>query len=100
VVMNINESHYSAIPCDKEGQGSRRVSGGPAQGGEVATTMETQCPVEDRLAYVGPGELIGYCDVAVWVVPFSSVAALLTSSAGRSGCRWPRPLAGLRRPCG
>ena len=47
VVMNINESHYSAIPWDKEGQGSRGVSGGPAQGGDVGTTMETQCPVED-----------------------------------------------------
>jgi hypothetical protein len=47
VVMNINESHYLAIPWDKEGEGSRRVSGGPAQGGDVATTMETQCPVED-----------------------------------------------------
>ena len=45
--LNINESHYLAIPWDKEGQGSRRVSGGPAQGGDVATTMETQCPVED-----------------------------------------------------
>jgi hypothetical protein len=47
VVMNINESHYSAIPWDKEGEGSRGVSGGPAQGGDVGTTMETQCPVED-----------------------------------------------------
>ena len=27
VVMNINESHYSAIPWDKEGEGSRGVSG-------------------------------------------------------------------------
>ncbi len=48
VVMNINESHYSAIPWDKEGEGSRGVSGGPAQGGDVGATMETQCPVEDR----------------------------------------------------
>ena len=47
VVMNINESHYSAIPWDKEGEGSRGVSGGPAQGGDVGATMETQCPVED-----------------------------------------------------
>ena len=29
------ESHYSAIPWDKEGEGSRGVSGGPAQGGDV-----------------------------------------------------------------
>ena len=50
VVMNINESHYSAIPWDKEGEGSRGVSGGPAQGGDVGATMETQCPVEDRRA--------------------------------------------------
>ena len=48
MVMNIKESHYLAIPWDKEGQGSRRVSGGPAQGGDVGATMETQCPVEDR----------------------------------------------------
>ena len=42
VVMNINESHYSAIPWDKEGEGSRGVSGDPAQGGDVGATMETQ----------------------------------------------------------
>ena len=47
VVMNINESHYSAIPWDKEGEGSRGVSGDPAQGGDGGATMETQCPVED-----------------------------------------------------
>ena len=47
VVMNINESHYSAIPWDKEGERSRGVSGCQAQGGDVGTTMETQCPVED-----------------------------------------------------
>jgi hypothetical protein len=47
VVMNIIEFHYSAIPWDKQSEGSRGVSDGPAQGGDVGTTMETQYPVED-----------------------------------------------------
>ena len=45
--MNINESHYPASPRAEEGEGSRGVQGGPAQGGNVGATMETQCPVED-----------------------------------------------------
>ena len=49
VVMNICESHQLGVSCDTEdAEGSRGVSGGPAQGGDVGATMETQCPVEDR----------------------------------------------------
>ena len=48
--MNICESHQLGVSCDTEdAEGSRGVSGGPAQGGDVGATMETQCPVEDRL---------------------------------------------------
>ena len=37
------------VSCDTEdAEGSRGVSGGPAQGCDVGATMETQCPVEDR----------------------------------------------------
>ena len=47
--MNICESHQLGVSCDTEdAEGSRGVSGGPAQGGDVGATMETQCPVEDR----------------------------------------------------
>ena len=46
--MNICESHQLGVSCDTEdAEGSRGVSGGPAQGGDVGATMETQCPVED-----------------------------------------------------
>jgi hypothetical protein len=38
--MNINESHYSAIPWDEEGEGSRGVSGGPAQGGDESAFVD------------------------------------------------------------
>ena len=48
MVMNITESHQLGVSCDtKDAEGSRGVSGGPAQGGDVGATMETQCPVED-----------------------------------------------------
>ena len=46
--MNICESHQLGVSCDTEdAEGSRGVSGGPAQGGDVGATTETQCPVED-----------------------------------------------------
>jgi hypothetical protein len=49
VVMNINDSHQLGVSCGTEdAEESRGVSGGPAQGGDVGATMETQCPVEDR----------------------------------------------------
>jgi len=61
VVMNICESHQLGVSCDTEDtEGSRRVSGGPAQGGDVGATMETQCPVEDprlRRGQVGSAAL-------------------------------------------
>jgi len=45
--MNICESHQLGVTCDTEdAEGSRGVSGGPVQGGDVGATMETQCPVE------------------------------------------------------
>ena len=48
--MNICESHQLGESCDTEdAEGSRGVSGGPAQGGDVGATTETQCPVEDPL---------------------------------------------------
>lgn len=47
LVMNICESHQLGVSCDSEdAEGSRGVSGGPAQGGDVGGTMETQCPME------------------------------------------------------
>ena len=79
VVMNINESHYSSIPWDKEGEGSRGVSGGPAQGGDVGTTMERQCPVEDpRVTYHPSRVLHEFRLVAVrnetrWSIPSGPV---------------------------
>jgi len=51
--MNICESHQLGVSCDTEdAEGSRGVSGGPAQGGDVGATMETQCPVEDPSAVI------------------------------------------------
>ena len=51
MVMNINESHQLGVSCDTEdAEGSRGVSGGPAQGGDVGATLEKQCPVEDGLS--------------------------------------------------
>ena len=66
VVMNINESHYSAIPWDNEGAGSRGVSGGPAQGGDVGATMETQCTVEDPVRNAPLSQLGQECPVIDW----------------------------------
>ena len=68
VVMNICESHHLGVSCDTEdAEGSRGVSGGPAQGGDVGATMETQCPVEDRSAehVIGPFN-------ATLIVPYPS----------------------------
>ena len=54
VVMNICESHQLSVSCDTEdAEGSRGVSDGPAQGGDVGATMETQCPV--RIPLRTPG---------------------------------------------
>ena len=75
VVMNFNESHYSAIPWDKEGEGSRGVSGGPAQGGDVGATMETQCPVEDRSAGWKP------CNAGSGAIPGATAGLIRRSSA-------------------
>jgi len=59
VVRNICESHQLDVFCDTEdAEGSRGVSGGPAQGGDVGATMETQCPVEDR----STGQIRGLVD--------------------------------------
>src|SRR5665811_1386443 len=51
----------------RQAEGSRGVSGGPAQGGDVGATMETQCPVEDRSAehVIGPFN-------ATLIVPYPS----------------------------
>jgi len=35
-----------------------------------------------------------------WAAAIRSVVGLPKASAGRSGCRWPRPPTGLRRHCG
>lgn len=41
-------SYQLGVSCDTENaEGSRGVSGDPAQGGDVGATVETQCPVED-----------------------------------------------------
>ena len=57
MVMNICESHQLGVSCDTEdAEGSRGVSGGPAQGDDMGATMETQSPVEDpcvRIVHCG-----------------------------------------------
>ena len=42
-------------PFRPRSEGSCGVSGGPAQGGDVGATMETQCPVEDPQTKIRSG---------------------------------------------
>ena len=48
------------MSCDTEdAEGSRGVSGGPAQGCDVGATMGTQCPVEDGERATWPCPVVG-----------------------------------------